>query len=123
MRSSLLLLGASALLPVAAPAHSADPRAAVDPTAPPSSSEQEIVATGTPLGTQTPTIVAKVNREQILRAGGANIANALAHPGAELAVVAQNLTDDVQRNASALNKDEVVLPGRTVRLVLRVASF
>jgi iron complex outermembrane receptor protein len=46
-----------------------------------------------------------------------------AHPGIELAVVGQNLTNDVQRDAAALNKDVVVLPGRTVRFVLRVASF
>ncbi|WP_174279078.1 TonB-dependent receptor [Sphingomonas bacterium] len=45
------------------------------------------------------------------------------HPGIELAVVGQNLTDDVQRNAAALNKDSVVLPGRNVRFVLRVATF
>ncbi len=35
------------------------------------------------------------------------------HPGFELAVVGRNLTDTVQRNAVALNKDDVVLPGET----------
>ena len=30
-----------------------------------------------------------------------------------------NLTDDTQRNAVALNRDEVELPGRDVRVVLR----
>lgn len=44
-------------------------------------------------------------------------------PGVELAIVGQNLTNDVQRAATALNKDEVVMPGRNVRLVLRVATF
>ena len=46
-----------------------------------------------------------------------------AYPGIELAVVGQNLTNDVQRAATALNKDVVVLPGRNVRFVLRFASF
>lgn len=46
-----------------------------------------------------------------------------AHPGIEFALVGQNLTNSVQRDAAALNKDVVVLPGRTVRLVLRLASF
>lgn len=44
-------------------------------------------------------------------------------PGVELAVVGQNLTDDVQRNAAALNKDLVEMPGRNVRFVLRVATM
>ncbi len=43
-------------------------------------------------------------------------------PAVELALVGRNLTDRVQRNAAALNKDEVVLPGRDIRLVLR-ATF
>lgn len=43
------------------------------------------------------------------------------HPGLELAVVGQNLTDAVIRNASAFNKDDVVMPGRTVRFMLRAA--
>lgn len=44
-----------------------------------------------------------------------------AHPGIEFAVVGQNLTDDTIRNASAFNKDEVVMPGRTVRFLIRAA--
>jgi iron complex outermembrane recepter protein len=43
-----------------------------------------------------------------------------AHPDFELAVVGQNLTDTVQRNAVALNKDQVILPGRNVRVVARL---
>jgi iron complex outermembrane receptor protein len=43
------------------------------------------------------------------------------HPGVEFAIVGHNLTNDVQRNAAALNKDEVVMPGRNVRFVLKVA--
>lgn len=45
-----------------------------------------------------------------------------ANPGIELSVVGQNLTDDVQRDASSFNKDVVVMPGRNVRFVLK-ASF
>ena len=45
------------------------------------------------------------------------------YPGVELAIVGQNLTNDVQRAATALNKDEVVMPGRNVRFVVRVATF
>jgi iron complex outermembrane receptor protein len=44
------------------------------------------------------------------------------HAGVELAVVGRNLTDTVQRNAVALNKDDVILPGRDLRIVVR-ASF
>lgn len=40
-------------------------------------------------------------------------------PDMELAVVGRNLTDRLQRNAIALNKDTVVLPGRDVRFVIR----
>jgi iron complex outermembrane receptor protein len=40
--------------------------------------------------------------------------------GIELAIVGRNLTDTKQRNAVALNKDEVLLPGRDIRLVARV---
>ncbi len=56
---------------------------------------------------------------------GANIAVRpfRSQPGIELAVVGQNLTNDVIRNASAFNKEDVVMPGRTVRFVLRVATF
>jgi iron complex outermembrane receptor protein len=46
-----------------------------------------------------------------------------AHPGVEFSVVGQNLTNDVQRNAAALNKDEVEMPGRNVRFVMKVATF
>jgi iron complex outermembrane receptor protein len=42
-----------------------------------------------------------------------------ANPGLEFAVVGKNLTDTVQRNAVALNKDEVIQPGRDVRFVIR----
>jgi iron complex outermembrane receptor protein len=45
------------------------------------------------------------------------------HPGIELAVVGQNLTNDIQRDAAALNKDVVVMPGRNIRFVLRLATF
>lgn len=45
------------------------------------------------------------------------------HPGIEFAVVGQNLTNDVQRDAAALNKDVVVMPGRNIRFVLRLATF
>jgi iron complex outermembrane receptor protein len=41
------------------------------------------------------------------------------HPGIELALVGKNLADSVQRNAVALNKDEVVMPGRDIRLMFR----
>lgn len=44
-------------------------------------------------------------------------------PGIEFAVVGQNLTNDVQRDAAALNKDLVVMPGRNVRFVVRLATF
>lgn len=43
--------------------------------------------------------------------------------GVELAVVGQNLTNAVIRNASAFNKADVVMPGRTIRFVLKLASF
>ncbi|NKF23819.1 TonB-dependent receptor [Solimonas marina] len=42
--------------------------------------------------------------------------------GVEIAVIGHNLTDSVQRDAVALNKDSVLMPGRDVRLLLR-ASF
>ncbi|MGC4251378.1 MAG: TonB-dependent receptor [Sphingobium sp.] len=44
-------------------------------------------------------------------------------PGIELAIVGQNLTDDVQRLATALNKDDVVMPGRRIMATLKVAAF
>jgi iron complex outermembrane recepter protein len=40
-------------------------------------------------------------------------------PGFEVALIGRNLTDSTQRNAVALNKDEVIMPGRDVRLVVR----
>jgi iron complex outermembrane receptor protein len=42
-------------------------------------------------------------------------------PALEIALVGRNLTDEVQRNAVSLNKDEVVLPGRELRLMIRAA--
>jgi len=39
--------------------------------------------------------------------------------GFEFALVAHNLADQVERNAVALNKDQVVMPGRDIRIVLR----
>ncbi len=39
--------------------------------------------------------------------------------GMELALVGRNLTDRVQRNAVSFNKDEILLPGRDVRLMFR----
>jgi iron complex outermembrane receptor protein len=44
-----------------------------------------------------------------------------ANQGVELALIGRNLTDTTQRNAIALNKDAVILPGRDVRLVFRAA--
>lgn len=44
------------------------------------------------------------------------------HRGIEFSIVGQNLTDSVQRNAAALNKDEVVMPGRNVRFVVKLAT-
>jgi iron complex outermembrane receptor protein len=44
------------------------------------------------------------------------------HAGVELAIVGRNLTNTVQRNAVALNKDDVIMPGRDVRIVVR-ATF
>ncbi len=43
----------------------------------------------------------------------------LVRSGFELALVARNLTNTLQRNAVALNKDEVILPGRDIRVVAR----
>ncbi len=40
-------------------------------------------------------------------------------PHVEFALVGRNLTDSAQRNAVALNKDEVMLPGRDIRLMIR----
>jgi iron complex outermembrane receptor protein len=44
------------------------------------------------------------------------------HPNVELALVGQNLTNDTQRLATALNKDEVVMPGRRLLATLRIAT-
>jgi iron complex outermembrane receptor protein len=41
--------------------------------------------------------------------------------GIELALVGRNLTDRVQRNAAAFNKDEILLPGRDIRLMVRTS--
>jgi len=45
----------------------------------------------------------------------------VARPGIELALAGRNLSDSLQRNAVALNKDEVIMPGRDIRLVFRAA--
>jgi iron complex outermembrane recepter protein len=37
----------------------------------------------------------------------------------EVSLIGSNLTDSTQRNAAALNKDDVILPGREFRLMLR----
>jgi iron complex outermembrane recepter protein len=41
------------------------------------------------------------------------------NPDIEISLVGRNLTDTEQRNAVALNKDDVILPGREVRLMVR----
>jgi iron complex outermembrane receptor protein len=40
-------------------------------------------------------------------------------PDIEIALIGRNLTDRLQRNAVSLNKDEVIMPGREVRLMVR----
>ena len=40
----------------------------------------------------------------------------------ELALIAHNLADEVERNAASLNKDFVVMPGRNIRLALRYTT-
>lgn len=40
-------------------------------------------------------------------------------PDVEISLVGRNLTDRLQRNAVSLNKDEVIMPGREVRLMVR----
>lgn len=45
------------------------------------------------------------------------------YPGVELALIGQNLTNDVQRLATSFNKDLVEMPGRSLRVVLKVATF
>lgn len=44
-------------------------------------------------------------------------------PGIEFAIIGQNLTDEVQRNAASLNKDLVIQPGRNVRFMVKIATF
>jgi iron complex outermembrane receptor protein len=44
-----------------------------------------------------------------------------ADPQLELVLIGRNLTDSTQHNAVALNKDEVILPGRDVRVLFRAA--
>jgi iron complex outermembrane receptor protein len=43
----------------------------------------------------------------------------ISRPGIELTLAGRNLTDSLQRNAAALNKDTVILPGRDIRVVFR----
>lgn len=40
----------------------------------------------------------------------------------EIALIGHNLANEVVRNAAALNKDNVVMPGRNIRLALRYAT-
>ncbi|MCW5572639.1 MAG: TonB-dependent receptor [Steroidobacteraceae bacterium] len=42
-----------------------------------------------------------------------------ASPQVEFVLIGRNLTDSTQRNSVALNKDEVILPGRDIRLLVR----
>ncbi|NGY06368.1 TonB-dependent receptor [Solimonas terrae] len=42
-----------------------------------------------------------------------------ARPGLEVALVGHNLTNTTQRNAVALNKEDVLMPGRNVSLIVR----
>ncbi len=44
-------------------------------------------------------------------------------PGIEFDVVGQNLTNDEQRDASALNKADVLMPGRNIRFVMKIATL
>ena len=39
----------------------------------------------------------------------------------QLVLVGRNLTDTTQRNAVALNKDDVIMPGREVRFLIRAS--
>ena len=43
-------------------------------------------------------------------------------PNFELALVGRNLADEVARNPASLNKDLVVMPGRNIRLVAKLAT-
>jgi iron complex outermembrane receptor protein len=42
-------------------------------------------------------------------------------PGLSIALVGQNLADQIERDAVALNRNVVVMPGRNIRIVLRQA--
>lgn len=42
-------------------------------------------------------------------------------PGLNVALIGRNLTNTTHRNAVAINKDAVILPGRDVRVVVRLA--
>jgi iron complex outermembrane recepter protein len=42
-------------------------------------------------------------------------------PDVELSLIGRNLTDTVQRNAASLNKDEIILPGREIRIMVRAS--
>ncbi|SFK42606.1 iron complex outermembrane recepter protein [Sphingomonas sp. NFR04] len=44
-------------------------------------------------------------------------------PGIEFAIVGQNLTDEIARNATSLNKDLVIQPGRNIRFMVKIATF
>lgn len=44
------------------------------------------------------------------------------HQGIEFDLVGHNLTNDIQRNAVSFNKDDVLMPGRDIRLVVRLAT-
>ncbi len=44
------------------------------------------------------------------------------NPNIEFALIGRNLADQVARNAAALNKDLVILPGRNFRIALRYAT-
>lgn len=43
------------------------------------------------------------------------------HPGLTLSLSGTNLTDSVERNAASFNKDDVMMPGRDIRITLREA--
>ena len=45
------------------------------------------------------------------------------YPGIELGITGQNLTNDVQRLATALNKDDVIMPGRRIMATLKLSTF
>lgn len=49
---------------------------------------------------------------------GLTVRPVASQPGLELSVIGKNLTDERERNAVAINKDEVLLPGRNLRAVL-----